>query len=200
MIEESAKIQAEDRPLFIRFLHRAPRELAVLTPGGEWKWYEVVFRPAQQRPYLVPTEAGELATVPVYCCEGELTAIYWADEGLLPQERIEVLAGGPCVRLPVLPQYLQGSGFRDFCAGAGYAVEMIYCASCQDILPISALVPEVEQIPCPHVRWCASCRCWSTPNYAGKEEEEGAPCPHRSADDLHYLPPNSAPGAAGGEA
>jgi hypothetical protein len=192
MIEPAAMIAEGDRALFIRFFQKAPGELAVLTPEGQWKWYEVVFRPAEQRPYLVPVEGGERATIAVACYEGEAMAIYWADPDLLPQERIETLAGGPCLRLPALPQYLQGEGFRQFCARAGYAAGMVYCAACLDLLPISGLHPAAAQTPCPHVRWCQICRCWSTPNYPGKDEQEADTCPHRSANGQWYVPP--APG------
>jgi hypothetical protein len=188
MIEPEKTIQESDRPLFIRFVRKSPGELVVLTTQGEWKWYVVVFRPGELKPYLVPRDSGEMEAVSVVCNDGESVGIFWADPELLPTNRIEVLPGGPCLRLPVLPQYLQGEGFSTFAAGAAYAGEMVYCAYCQDRLPVSALVPVAELAPCPHVRWCVECQVWSTPNYPGKVTEAD-PCPHRSGDDLRYDPP-----------
>jgi hypothetical protein len=196
MIDPKDKIHEQDRLLFIRFVQKAPAQVIVLSREGVWKWYEIAFRFTEQKPYVIPTATGEKETIPVLCEDGDLVGIYWADPDLLPPARIETLAGGPCLRLPALPLYLQEAGFWEFCTRAGYALEMIYCAYCQDILPISGLVPETEQVPCLHVRWCPTCGVWSTPNYPGKEDVVD-PCPHRSADDLLYVPPATGTASVG---
>jgi hypothetical protein len=188
VIEPANMIQDNDQLRYIRFVHKAPSELAVCTREGRWKWYDVVLRSSEQKVYLIPRSVGEPEEVAVYCYEGELVAVYWADPLVLPSERVTVLPGGPCIRLPVLPTSLQGAGFGAFCARVGYAAGMIYCAACQDVLPISGMIEKDEQSPCEHVHWCANCRVWSAPHYPGRDEEVGA-CPHRSPDDQYYVSP-----------
>ena len=181
-----------DRLVYCRFKDRFIFELVVRNARGAWVWYEAAFCRRDQRTYLVETEIGEPETVPVYCHEGELVAVFWADPELVPESRIDLWSGGPCARLKELPAFLRGESFRTFCAGLGYAAEMIPCIYCQDMLPISGDVPDASQPPpCEHLAWCPTCGMWSSPNFQGKEEEMKQ-CPHRTADDLYYAGANTA--------
>jgi len=187
------EIGPDDTLVYIRLqIDAAPSELIICNPAGAWTWFDVYYCRREQKFYLVQTGIGEPERIPVVCPDGELLAAYWAHPELVPADRIEVLAGGPCAHLQVLPLYLQGKGFQQFCAAAGYAIEMVYCALCQDMLPINGQIPEHMQEPCLHIRWCAACGMFSTPNYPGKHGMEEH-CPHRSKDDRYALMVNQHP-------
>lgn len=165
-----------DRLIFVRFKDRLIFELVVCNGAGAWTWYEAAFCRRDQRIYLLETEIGQPAKIPVYCHDGELAGIFWADREIVPESCIDILPDGPCVRLLQLPAFLQGEGFQAFCAGLGYAAEMVPCICCQDVFPISGEVPNESQRPC---------GMWSSPYFPGKEEEMEQ-CPHRTANDLYY--------------
>ena len=181
------EIGPDDTLVYIRFqINAAPSELIIRNPAGAWSWFDVYYCRREQKYYLVQTGIGEPQRIPVVCPDGELLAAYWAHPEFVPADRIEVLAGGPCVLMKTLPVYLRGKGFQQFCVAAGYTIGMAYCALCEDVLPISGQVPEHLQEPCPHIRWCAACGMFSTPNFPGKQDIEEH-CPHRSKDDQYAL-------------
>jgi hypothetical protein len=179
-----------DQLVFVRFKNLLVFELVVRNAAGAWIWYEAAFCRRDQKMYLLETEIGQPAKIPVYCHDEELAGIFWADGELVPESCIDIMSGGLCIRLLQLPAFLQEESFQAFCAGLGYANEMVPCVCCQDVFPISGNVPEESQQPCPHIHWCPACGMFSSPYFPGKEEEMEQ-CSHRTADDLYYAGANT---------